>query len=154
MPFLMLWIGLHVLYILKRGRKNYFFYWILYVVTFQMLSPFSVSHSETPYPMPPTLIPWGCFPTHPATHSLCHTLAFPYTRASSLQRTRGLSSHWCHTWPFSATYAAEAMGHSMYTFLLEVYSMGALGTREGVLGCLLLFLLWGCKSLQLLPFFL
>ena len=47
-------------------------------------------------------------PAHQPTHSRFPVLAFPYTRESSLHRTKGLSSHWCLTRPSSASYAAEA----------------------------------------------
>jgi hypothetical protein len=58
-------------------------------------------------------------PCSPA-HSHFSILAFPYTWASSLHRTKGLSSHWCPTRPSSATYAAGAMGPSMCTLWLMV----------------------------------
>jgi hypothetical protein len=37
----------------------------------------------------------------PIHHSSLPTLAFPYTGALSLHRTKGLSSHWCPTRPSS-----------------------------------------------------
>jgi hypothetical protein len=46
---------------------------------------------ETPYPIP-TPASITVFP-YPLTHSHLFTLAFPYTGASSLHRTKGLSSH-------------------------------------------------------------
>jgi len=51
---------------------------------------------------------------HPPTHSCLTMLAFPYTGETSLHRTKDLPSHWCLTRLSSATYAAEAMGPSMY----------------------------------------
>jgi hypothetical protein len=50
-----------------------------------MLSPFLVSPPKTPYLLP---LP----PAHQPTYFLA--LAFPYTGASSLHRTKGLSFHW------------------------------------------------------------
>jgi hypothetical protein len=57
---------------------------------------------------------------HPPTHSCFLVLAFPYTGASSLHRTKDFSSHWCLRGPSSATYAAGAMGPSMCTLWLVV----------------------------------
>ena len=51
---------------------------------------------------------------HPA-HSFFPTLAFAYTGASGLPRTKDFSSHWCWTRPSSATYDAIAMGHPICT---------------------------------------
>ena len=72
--------------------------------------------------------PPACFykGAHPPTHSSLTALAFPYTGASSLHRTKGLSSHWCLTRSSSATYVAGAMGPSMHTLWLIVYCLGAL----------------------------
>jgi hypothetical protein len=78
-----------------------------------MLSPFPIS----PYPVNPHYIlpfpPSMRVLPHPPTHSHLTSLALPYTRASSLHRTKGLSFHWCPTKPSSATYAAGAMGPSL-----------------------------------------
>ena len=46
-------------------------------------------------------------PTPQPTHSLFLPLAFPYTGAYNLQKTKGLSSHWWPTRPSSVTYAAR-----------------------------------------------
>ena len=56
-----------------------------------MLSPFVVSIPKTPYP----ILPYPCFceGVPPPIHSHFPILAFPYTGASSLHRTKGLSSH-------------------------------------------------------------
>jgi hypothetical protein len=81
---------------------------------------------KPPIPSALCLLLWGCS----LTHSL-QPLAFPYTGASSLHRTKGLSSLWCTTRPSSATYVTGAMGHSMCTPWLVVYSPGAL---EGLVG--------------------
>jgi hypothetical protein len=70
---------------------SFFFYWLSYLFTFQMLFP-----TTSPlFPFP--LLLWGCSPTH----SFLTALAFPYTGAWSLYRTKGLSSHWCQTRPSS-----------------------------------------------------
>jgi hypothetical protein len=62
-----------------------------------MLYPFLVSHVKISYPTP--LPP----PAHQTTHSYFLALAFPYTGAYNIHRTKGLSSHW---WPTKASYAA------------------------------------------------
>ena len=57
-----------------------------------MLSPFPVSPPETPYPILPPPASMRVLP-HPPTHFCLPILAFPYTGALSLHRTKGLSSH-------------------------------------------------------------
>jgi hypothetical protein len=70
-----------------------------------MLSPFPVFPLQTSYPLP---LPSPCFfeGAPPPTHSCLSSIAFPYTGASSLHKTKGLSSRWCLTRPSSATYEA------------------------------------------------
>ena len=51
-----------------------------------MLSPFLFSPLKAPYPVPST-------PAHQPIHSCFPVLAFPYTEASSLHRTKGFSSN-------------------------------------------------------------
>ena len=51
-----------------------------------MLSPFLVSPPKIPYPIPSS-------PAHQPTYSCFPVLAFTYTGALSLPRTKGLSSH-------------------------------------------------------------
>jgi hypothetical protein len=46
-----------------------FFYWIFSLFTFQMLSPFSISPPQPPYPMPPPPASMRVFP-HLPTHPL------------------------------------------------------------------------------------
>jgi hypothetical protein len=64
-------------------------YWIFYLFTFQMLSPFSVTTLQNTYPITPYPASMWVLP-HPLTHSCLTALAFLYTDASSLQRTKGL----------------------------------------------------------------
>jgi hypothetical protein len=65
-------------------RYNFFLNKIFSLFTFQMLSPFLLSPQKTPDPIP-------SLPAHQCT---CFPdLSFPYTRAQSLHRTKGLSSH-------------------------------------------------------------
>ena len=56
-----------------------------------MLSPFLVFPLETPYPIPPPSDSMRLLP-YPSTYSCLPALAFPYTGASSLHRTKGFSS--------------------------------------------------------------
>jgi hypothetical protein len=55
-----------------------------------MLSPFPISPLQTPYPISPPPASMRMLP-HSPTHSLIPVLAFSYTGASSLHRTKGLS---------------------------------------------------------------
>jgi hypothetical protein len=64
-----------------------------------MFSPFLVSPLKTPYPI-------SSPHAHQPTHSHFSVLAFLYSGALSLYRTKDLSSHWCPTRSSSATYAA------------------------------------------------
>ena len=68
--------------------------WIFSLFTFQMLTPFPVSPLQTPYPIPPYPASMRVLP-HPPTHSCLTSLAFLYTEASNLHRTKGLPSNWC-----------------------------------------------------------
>jgi hypothetical protein len=81
-----------------------------------MLSPFLVSPSKT---FIPSLLPRPI-------------LAFPYTGMSSLHRTKGLSSF---LRPSSATHVSGAMGPSMCTLWLVVYSLGDLLLLVGSYYC-------------------
>ena len=57
-----------------------------------MLSPFLVSPLQIPNTISPSPASMAVLPNLP-NHSHLTALAFPYTKASSLQRTKGLSSH-------------------------------------------------------------
>ena len=57
-----------------------------------MLSPFLVFPLQTPFPILPSPTSMRMF-LHLLTHFHLTTLAFPYTEASSLHRTKDLSSH-------------------------------------------------------------
>jgi hypothetical protein len=86
------------------------------------------SPRKPPIPSRLPLLLWGCSPTHPL---LPHHPQIPLHWVSSLHRTKDFSSHWCPTRPFSATYMARAMGTSMCTPWLMVWSLEALerGTK-------------------------
>jgi len=60
------------------------FYWVFYLFTFQMLSPFQVSPRQTPYPILPPSASVRVLP-HPSTHSCLTALTFPYTGHWALQ---------------------------------------------------------------------
>jgi hypothetical protein len=69
--------------------------------------------------------PSPCFyevapPTPNRSNFHFNPLPFPYTGASSLHRTKGLSSHWCQIRPSSAAYVAVAKSPSMCTLWLMV----------------------------------
>jgi hypothetical protein len=80
---------------------------------------------------PPPLASMRMF-THPPTHSCLHALKFPYTGTLSLHRTESLSSHWCQQGHFVGL-VTERSGVGVGVWLVDI-----------------VFLLWGCKPLQLL----
>ena len=86
-------------------------FFIRYFIYISNVNPFFVSPPKMSYSIPPS-------PAHQPTHSCFVVLAFPYTGASILHRTKGLSSHWCLTRPTSGTYLAGAMSPSMCTLWL------------------------------------
>jgi hypothetical protein len=105
------------------GNSNYFLifcYWLFYLFTFQMSSPFPVSPLQSPSPSPASTRVFPHPPTQLTTHSCLTALVFLYTGASSLHRTKGHSSRWCPTRPSSATYAVGSMGSSLCTLWLVV----------------------------------
>jgi hypothetical protein len=125
--------------------ENTFFlssFLIFSLFTFQMLFPYLVSPLEIPCLILPLSTYVRVLP-HPPTHSRLPTMAFPYTVASSLHRTKDLSSHWCLTRPSSANYEAGPMGPSKCTLgwwfspweLWQVWLVG------------IVVLPMGCKSL-------
>ena len=67
-------------------------------------------HSPPPASM--RVLPYTC------THSCLPAQAFPSTGALKPHKTKSLFSHWFPTRPFSATYAARAMGPSICILLL------------------------------------
>jgi hypothetical protein len=75
--------------------------------------------------------------SHSPTYFHFTALEFSYTGVSSLQRTKGLSSHWWPTRPSSATYAAGSHGS------IHVYSLvgGLVPGSSGRSGWLILLFL-------------
>jgi hypothetical protein len=76
------------------------FYWLFYLFTLWMLSPFSVSSPQVPYPLLPSPASMRVLP-HLPTHSWLSNLVFPYPGSSSLHRTKGLPSQWFQIRPSS-----------------------------------------------------
>jgi len=107
-----------------HSSEAFFFYWLVYVFTFQVFSPFPVSPPETPISSPPPhRLPWGCSPSHPPTPT--SHWAFLYTRAFCLHSTKGLSFYWHQARPSSPTYAAGAMDLSMCTLVSGLVPSGS-----------------------------
>jgi hypothetical protein len=69
--------------------RTVFFFFIGYFI-YLHCSVFPPQAPLPPYPPPPAYrrVLW-----HPSTHSCLTSLAFPYTGALSLHRTKGISSH-------------------------------------------------------------
>jgi hypothetical protein len=117
-----------------------FFFWIFYVFTFQMFSPFLVSPLEPLIPSPLPSASIRVLPL-PPTHSPLHGPGIPL--------------HWgIEPWPLllmpdNAT-LCYICGWSHGS--LHVYSLvgDLVPGSSGRSGCLILFFLWGFKSLKLL----
>jgi hypothetical protein len=114
----------------------------IYILTITSLPSFP---STTPYPLlPPSClfedVPTTCWPT------ALSALGFPYTGSSSLHGTKGIPFQWCQIRQSSATYPPRAMCTTVYSLVC-----GLVPGRFGDSGwMILLFFLWGCKTLQLL----
>jgi hypothetical protein len=91
------------------------FLWFFYL-HFKCYLPFPSFPPTPKAAIPPSrpLLLWGCSLTRPPTPVSMPSHS-PTLGASSLLRTKGLSSHWWPTRPSSAPYAAGAMGPSMCT---------------------------------------
>ena len=96
---------------------------------------------------PPILSPHACSPNHTL---LFLSLRIPYNGTQSFHRTKGLSSHWWLARPSSATYGLEPWIPPCVLFVWWFSSYDLWGTHCFIL----LFLLWGCKPLQLPLYFL
>ena len=124
---------------LEACCQPFFFFfliiWFLLDFAFIYIStviPFPVHLPQTPYPIHLTPASMRVLP-HAPTHSHLTVLAFPYTGASSLHRTKGIPSHWCQIRPSFATYAAGAMGplwKSVWWFLRKL-DRGSRNTSHG-----------------------
>jgi hypothetical protein len=93
--------------------KTFIRYFIYLHFTCYPLSWFSLFKPSVALSLPL----WRCSLTQPLPP---HHPGIHYTVPSTLHRIKGLSSHWCQVRPSSATFAAEAMGPTMYTLWLMV----------------------------------
>ena len=110
-----------------------------------MLSLFSVSPLEPPYSIPTSPASnegagggggGGARAPHPPTHPLLPpSLCIPLHWASILHKTVGLFFHWCPKRSSSTTYVTRAMGPSMLTLWLVVWSLGSLESLAGWYCC-------------------
>jgi hypothetical protein len=73
---------------------SYFFNWIFYVFTFQILSPFLVPLLNPSIPFQPPPASMQVLPL-PPTHTHLTVLALLYTGKLNLHRTKGLSLYLC-----------------------------------------------------------
>ena len=100
--------------------KIYFFLLDICFIYISNNFPFPRSSPESPI----SRLPSPCSPIEPSHYSV---LVFPYTTASSLSRTRGLSFLWGPKMLSSASYVSGAMHNTMCTIWLMFLSLGALG---------------------------
>ena len=110
-------IASDLLFYLLKFFEN-FFYWLFIYLHFKN-PPFLFLHKLDTHLFPTAPASMRVLPCLP-THSRLTALASPYSRVSSLHRTKGLHSHWFQTRPYSATYAAGAIGPSICTLWLVV----------------------------------
>jgi hypothetical protein len=103
-----------------KGLWNGFlFYFVMYLHLFVLgyfllVILFIYISNVIPLPGYPSINPlfYPCSPasvrvlTHPPTYIHLTVLAFPFTEASSLRRTKGLPSYRCYRRPSSGTYGA------------------------------------------------
>ena len=116
---------LSFLYILDFSPLFIFILLDILCIYIQMLFPFLVSPLKPPYP----ILPPSAFIkvlTHLPKHFHLLTLAFLYTWASFLPRTKGFSSQRCQTRPSLGKYADGAKGPFICTLWLVIYFLGAL----------------------------
>jgi hypothetical protein len=90
----------------SRPSPFLFFLLFIFFFAFQVLSPLWFPLQKPPIPSPLTLLLWRCSPTHSPLPFL--SLMLPYTGTSSLQRNKGLTSHWCPSRPSCTTYMTGA----------------------------------------------
>ena len=121
------------------------FYWLFYLFTFEMLSPFSLSLQKTLYPISCPSASMQML-TYSPTHSCLIALAYPYLGSLSLHRVKGLPPivpdkvilYYICSWSYGS---------------LHVYSLvgGLVSGSSGVSGWLILsFFLWGCRPFHFL----
>jgi len=86
----------------------FLFYWIFCVITFQMLSPFPLSHSPSPIPVSIKM-----FLLPPPIHSHLTTLAFSYTGKMIL--------HWTMSSPPIDARQSQPLLHKLLISLLFLF---------------------------------
>jgi len=125
---------------LAKGLQCFLLSFILFIYISNVI-PFPSLPSAYPLSHPPSSM--RVLP-HLPTHS-CHTiLAFPFAGSSSLQRTKGLPSHWCQM----LCYICSWSHGSLHVFSLVGGLVLVSLWRSGWL--ILLLFLWGWKPLHLL----
>ena len=140
------------MYRINTGRPEtsfylYFFNWIFSLFIFQMSSPFLVPPSKNTVPLPLPTTPYPCSPTHPLP------LSGP-----------GIPLHWSiqpsqDKGPLLPLMSNQAILCCMCSWSHESHHLCSLvggvvpGSSAGT-GQFMLFLLWGCKTLQFLGSFL
>lgn len=87
--------------------------WIFLNLHFKCYPLSLVSPLKTAYPLPHPPASMRVPPPPPTSFCL-PALAFPYTEAWSLHRTKGLFSYWFQTRPYSPPYAAPATYKSAF----------------------------------------
>jgi hypothetical protein len=121
------------------------FYWIFSLFTFQMLSPFPVPPSETPYPISLPPVSMRVLP-HPPNHPLLPPcLGIPLYWVMEPSQEKGPPP------PIMPNKAILCYICSWSHGSLHVYCLvGGLvpGSSEGSSSLILLFFLWGCKDFQ------
>jgi hypothetical protein len=127
------------------------FYWLFYLFTFQMLSPFLVSPLKTPYfttPPPPLQFYEG---DAPSTHPLpLHQPSIPLCWGMEPSQDQGsplpLMPYKAILWDICGWSHGSLHVYSLVSSLVP----GSSGESGWLI---LLFFLWGCKPLQLLQSF-
>ena len=102
--------------------------------------PFQVSPPETPVSMTFSIVLRG-YLSHPTTYSQLTALEFHILGHQAFTEPKAFSPTDDPTRPYSTTYGAEAMGPPM------CYSLHG-GLVLGSSDWLVLFLLWGCKTVS------
>jgi hypothetical protein len=118
---------------------SFFFYWILYRSTFQMLSPFSVCTPEPPIPSHHLLLLWGC-----STYDAPTLTSLPWHSPTLGNRA--------FTGPTASpsTDARQCHPFVLFGWLFSPWELWEIGSGW----LILLFFLWDGKPLQLLQSFL
>jgi hypothetical protein len=126
-----------------------FFFFFLFIRYFLYLHFKCYPLYSFPLRKPPILSLLPLLTNPPYSHF--PVIALFYTGALSLYKAKSLFSHWCPTRPSSVTYAAGAIESH---HVCSLFGGLVPGSSRGTDWFIMLFLLWGCKALQLLGSFL